>query len=144
MLVFSWTILLRRWTVAKPHIAFFNRLPEVSTRHPGVTKRVFYSETLELLPPGKIVHGACGMFPPNAEDQDHQHDDAWQIDIVLSGELAYWVDGEMSVVGENAVLFIPPGTPHRQATGFGRAVTIFFLYEVTKEGKCYALKEQGG
>ncbi|HEX6971264.1 MAG TPA: cupin domain-containing protein, partial [Limnochordia bacterium] len=44
---------------------------------------------------------------------EHYHQDLWQGDWVISGELTFYVRGEEITLGPGEVLFIPPGLEHR-------------------------------
>ena len=94
------------------------------------------SFSLKLL--GGETGGGIFMFeevlPPGTKSTFHLHHDSDEVAYVLSGEVTFWIGGEVTVGGAGAACFMPRGVPRAwkfTGTETGRAL---FLYTPAKAG----------
>ena len=87
---------------------------------------------------GGETGGSIFMFeevlPPGTKSTFHLHHDSDEVAYVLSGDVTFWIGGEVTVGGAGAICFMPRGVPHAwKFTGAetGRAL---FLYTPAKAG----------
>jgi quercetin dioxygenase-like cupin family protein len=74
----------------------------VSEPLPGVQSQTVHGERQTVV---RYRYAAGSIFPTHTHSQE-------QITVVLSGAIAFLVDGQRIVLGPGQVILIPGGTPH--------------------------------
>ena len=73
---------------------------------------VHYNTILSTADSGGAMSITDAVSPPNSGPPRHIHHDADETFVVLSGDTAFWLEGESFTRGPGQTVFVPRGTEH--------------------------------
>jgi quercetin dioxygenase-like cupin family protein len=75
------------------------------------------------------------VVPPGTKSTLHLHRDSDEVAYVLSGEITFMIDGEVSVGGPGTIAFMPRGVAHCWKSTGAQSGKALFLYTPANAGR---------